>query len=143
MAQLKCPECGKEISESIGRCPHCGYPIAEKKSNVSKWLIILGVVVIIVLVGLLFLSIRSMSEGNDTIDQRVLYVNQANAFIEAMPSSCKVMKTIIDSTTQKIYYYDEDENKNPSIFIKSIHKCRIIKFCIIRFFDAPIISILC
>ncbi|MBO7615735.1 MAG: zinc ribbon domain-containing protein [Bacteroidales bacterium] len=116
MAQLKCPECGKEISESIGRCPHCGYPIAEKKSSVSKWLIILGVVVIIVLVGLLFLSIRSMSKGNNTIDQRVLFVNQANAFIETLPSSCKVMETIIDSITQKIYYYDDDENKNPSIY---------------------------
>lgn len=29
MALIKCPECGKEISDKAGKCPHCGYPIEE------------------------------------------------------------------------------------------------------------------
>lgn len=29
MALIKCPECGKEVSDSAKTCPNCGYPIAE------------------------------------------------------------------------------------------------------------------
>ncbi len=32
MALIKCPECGKEISDKAEKCPNCGYPI----SNQSK-----------------------------------------------------------------------------------------------------------
>lgn len=27
MALIKCPECGKEISDASERCIHCGYPV--------------------------------------------------------------------------------------------------------------------
>ena len=27
MALIKCPECGKEISDKASSCPSCGYPI--------------------------------------------------------------------------------------------------------------------
>ena len=29
MALIKCPECGKEISDKSPACIHCGYPVAE------------------------------------------------------------------------------------------------------------------
>lgn len=29
MALIKCPECGKEISDRAGNCPNCGYPISD------------------------------------------------------------------------------------------------------------------
>lgn len=29
MALIKCPECGKEISDKAENCIHCGYPIAS------------------------------------------------------------------------------------------------------------------
>lgn len=29
MALIKCPECGKEISERSGKCVHCGCPISQ------------------------------------------------------------------------------------------------------------------
>ena len=28
MALIKCPECGKEISDKAASCPHCGNPMA-------------------------------------------------------------------------------------------------------------------
>ena len=28
MALIRCPECGKEISDKAEACPNCGYPIA-------------------------------------------------------------------------------------------------------------------
>ena len=29
MALIKCPECGKEISDKAHTCVHCGYPLIE------------------------------------------------------------------------------------------------------------------
>jgi len=31
MALIKCPECGKEISDSAKQCPNCGFPLEEKR----------------------------------------------------------------------------------------------------------------
>ena len=29
MAMIKCPECGKEISDRAEVCPGCGYPVKD------------------------------------------------------------------------------------------------------------------
>ena len=34
MALIRCPECGKEISDKAAACPNCGAPIADKKVRV-------------------------------------------------------------------------------------------------------------
>ena len=34
MSLIKCPECGKEISDSAEKCPNCGYPIGTYNGNV-------------------------------------------------------------------------------------------------------------
>lgn len=36
MALITCPECKKEISDSVDSCPHCGYVINEKKVKPKK-----------------------------------------------------------------------------------------------------------
>lgn len=33
MALIKCPECGKEISDSVKTCPNCGFRIKKRKKN--------------------------------------------------------------------------------------------------------------
>jgi len=33
---IKCPECGKEVSENAVNCVHCGYPLNHKKEEVAK-----------------------------------------------------------------------------------------------------------
>ena len=35
MALIKCPECGKEISDKANACIHCGYPLNEQKEDVG------------------------------------------------------------------------------------------------------------
>ena len=35
MALIKCPECGKEISDQAPACPNCGYPMQSPVPNVS------------------------------------------------------------------------------------------------------------
>lgn len=36
MALIKCPECGKDISDSTPSCPHCGYQLNIKKEIVNE-----------------------------------------------------------------------------------------------------------
>ena len=33
MAMIKCPECGRMISDMASCCPNCGYPIAKNVNN--------------------------------------------------------------------------------------------------------------
>ena len=33
MAMIKCPECGKEVSDKAVSCPNCAYPIADSKPD--------------------------------------------------------------------------------------------------------------
>lgn len=35
MALIKCPECGKDISDMAGTCPNCGYPVKTHSSSMS------------------------------------------------------------------------------------------------------------
>ncbi len=36
MALIKCPECGKEISDKAPACIHCGYPLQEQPPMISS-----------------------------------------------------------------------------------------------------------
>lgn len=41
MALIKCPECGKEISDKASACPNCGCPSSEfkeKEANAAEGL---------------------------------------------------------------------------------------------------------
>lgn len=33
MTLIKCPECGKDISDKSNSCPHCGYPTPKKEEE--------------------------------------------------------------------------------------------------------------
>lgn len=33
MALIRCPECGKEISDKSSECIHCGFPVADMIKN--------------------------------------------------------------------------------------------------------------
>lgn len=35
MALIKCPECGKKVSDKANACIHCGYPLNEQKEDVG------------------------------------------------------------------------------------------------------------
>lgn len=48
MAFIKCPECKKDISDTVEQCPHCGYKIKQKKS-VNKKLIFIPVVIVLLI----------------------------------------------------------------------------------------------
>ena len=65
MALIKCPECGKEISDTAKSCPNCGYEIKKQKSNIKKKpIVITGVIVAIVLVTLLIIQNNRYKEDS-------------------------------------------------------------------------------
>ena len=41
MALIKCPECGKEISDKSKACIHCGYPLGNIVYNEIKYKVVL------------------------------------------------------------------------------------------------------
>lgn len=72
MALIKCPECGKELSDKAASCPNCAYPIAQKtdgkkrvtkKKKSNKWLGSQALGSMMVLFGLLFLASSDMETG--------------------------------------------------------------------------------
>ena len=36
MALIRCPECGKEVSDTISQCIHCGYVLTQKEKQSPK-----------------------------------------------------------------------------------------------------------
>ena len=37
MALIKCPECGKEVSDKASSCPNCGHPIEDQTVEVEEY----------------------------------------------------------------------------------------------------------
>ena len=36
MALIKCPECGRDVSNAAASCPFCGYPIREANNKTIR-----------------------------------------------------------------------------------------------------------
>ena len=50
MALIKCPECEKEISDTVKKCPHCGYSLKKKNNkNIIVKIIILVIAILLVI----------------------------------------------------------------------------------------------
>ena len=57
MALIKCPECGKEISDTVKNCPNCGY---RKKTKINNKIFIIGVAIValVLIIGIIFMFIK-------------------------------------------------------------------------------------
>lgn len=68
MALIKCPECGKDISDKASTCPNCGHPISPQQTTVNVTQVqpekkekkkgscltkIIGFVVVIIIIGVI------------------------------------------------------------------------------------------
>lgn len=78
MALIKCPECGKEVSDRANACIHCGYPIQpatqknersthrylkEEPQKEKKKILIIGIAVAFLIIAVLFIAVgRNSSE---------------------------------------------------------------------------------
>ena len=71
MALIKCPECGKKMSDKAESCPHCGYSKTFKKNNNitvnvkgklnNKYLVL---VIVVLLIGAYFIFFNKSKDNN-------------------------------------------------------------------------------
>ena len=48
MAIMYCPECGKEMSDSLKKCPHCGFKFKKNKETNKKKKLFVTVSIIVI-----------------------------------------------------------------------------------------------
>ncbi|MEE1285087.1 MAG: zinc ribbon domain-containing protein, partial [Acutalibacteraceae bacterium] len=75
MALIKCPECGKEISDTAKNCINCGYMLKEENKVVKKkskkgLFILLAIVVVILGFVLKFEISDAIEKRNDRIESQ-------------------------------------------------------------------------
>ena len=69
MALIKCPECGKEISDTIKKCPNCGYK-NKKKLNKKKFVIICIISLVLLIGGCI--SIITIKNNNTKQQEKLV-----------------------------------------------------------------------
>lgn len=71
MALIKCPECGKEISNKVKKCPNCAYSLKKNKFDFKKnkkVIIILILLFILIIGGIISFYIYSKNEYNNKVN---------------------------------------------------------------------------
>ena len=81
MALIKCPECGKEISDKALRCPHCGFELNTHSSNNEpdshkKWLLLIIGFIIMAMIALLLFVFRGHSEKTTNLKEKTAIVKE-------------------------------------------------------------------
>lgn len=70
MALIKCPECGKEVSDTSYKCPNCGYVLNKPKRGVTgqiaKGLFVTFNVIMLISFISLFAGISNAPTTDDT-----------------------------------------------------------------------------
>lgn len=109
MALIKCPECGKDISDTINSYIHCGYRIRndEVSANNSKfkiWKITIPIIAIIVVLisGGLILYQNNNKDVLNTSKKEWPYAKSSNLYYQSAYVEAK------DPITSNISYYSPD-----------------------------------
>ena len=55
MALIKCPHCGKQVSERATVCPHCNQSLQQTTDSIPWW--IMPIVLAVALIGIIILII--------------------------------------------------------------------------------------
>lgn len=107
MALITCPECKKEISDSVDSCPHCGYVINEKKVKPKKkkgcftWILV--IIVLLLAFFYYYGKNSSSSSTNDPYSTSTTNVSVENVRISKDHSNAWAVKgSIRNNTTHSI-----------------------------------------
>lgn len=64
MALIKCPECGKEVSDKADVCPSCGYPIKKVEEKKQKESVTSILSLVFLILGSMFDLVYMSTEEN-------------------------------------------------------------------------------
>ena len=65
MALIKCPECEREISDTVKKCPNCGFRF-KRKSNKRIFFILITIFIILTITGIVFLIKNNTFSPDET-----------------------------------------------------------------------------
>lgn len=102
MALIKCPECGKEVSDKAVRCPHCGLPLDEvhttthedsindaglsqqkkEKKRLPLWTFVLIIMGSLLLIGGIIFLCFSKKSANSASKQEIVIPNITEQGVE-------------------------------------------------------------
>lgn len=97
MALIKCPECGREVSDKASACIHCGYSLRrsafkEHKKEIKTLCICSGIMIILAAVLLItFLSIipSCQRKAAEKLDEKILSIGQVELADEEIITECR------------------------------------------------------
>ena len=73
MALIKCPECGKKVSDKSKKCPNCGINLAGSQLMKMKISVIIFIISIIVTIGCsMYISNNKVGAAKESLDNFTL-----------------------------------------------------------------------
>ena len=117
MALIKCPECGKQISDTVRVCPKCGYKRKrESKINKKKLIIICSVLLLVLVVGLFWKETTDKDCHKQLVKVgKEIYWQSLLSEVHCYNISQIWYDTIYDEYDSDYYDYIEDDDFNTSI----------------------------
>ena len=101
MALIKCPECGKEISDTVKKCPHCGFvnkKLKKDKINNGKNFIRQNIKVISIILGIIIVGIVGFIGYNKKVEQDKIQAEiEANTLTDDEKMIASVVKKLQSS----------------------------------------------
>lgn len=103
MALIKCPECGKEISDKSKVCIHCGYPLINTECVIKGKVYDLSDAMTILLSGDILLGIKEIRE------KTLLGLSDAKKLADEIRSTRKIPEIF---TPEHSYEVDKEISKS-------------------------------
>ena len=131
MALIKCPECGKEISDRAECCPECGFKQPPMKKSVNKKALGIGLGVLVIIVVVIF-GVRMVTKistdsnlsesmiGKDRDFIEVLMRKESNSLKESDDYDSFKEQEFFGMSCELNYYYDDDNKVKQITYLKWI-----------------------
>lgn len=111
MAIMYCPECGKEMSDSLKKCPHCGFKFKKNKETNKKKKLFVTVSIIVIVVCIV--GIVGFMQASKLSDEEQTKVTEINTRINNLTqiSFSGMEKSEIQSNITNLENLENDYNK--------------------------------
>lgn len=145
MAIIICPECGKEMSDSLKKCPHCGYhkkkqikiptnPLKNLSGNTRKFIGIGAIAAIVLIIGIIVSVNKLNNPVNKYIDE--IYAGNVDSASQIYDKNIKdneknetIVKTkLLDEIedTKESYINKKATYDDVVSIIRKIGKCPLV-----------------
>lgn len=108
MAMIKCPECGKEVSDKASTCPSCGCPVNGQKKGVDPKIIIAVVAVAIIAVIVILVipkgnnsNVETKTVTNEVVEEPQVKSETMDMLFDLSSYIGKAEDDVIDEIKQK------------------------------------------